>query len=178
MREGGKLKNTSMRILLNAFVLSAITAVAWAQATPDFRACGSRTTIAASRSAMATSRCGSSITTQSSRSKRSISRASSEFAARGAKVHNRWKGLRIDRSRWRRVSNIGRLEGREPRLLIEEHEDGRILLSKETWSVIEDGATLERNRERPNSEKQTLFYRRIPVSRSDSKSGFLKARDK
>jgi outer membrane biogenesis lipoprotein LolB len=44
---------------------------------------------------------------------------------------------------------------------IEEHEDGRILQSKETWSVIEDGATLERIRERPNGEKQTLFFRRL-----------------
>jgi hypothetical protein len=44
---------------------------------------------------------------------------------------------------------------------IEEHEDGRILPSKETWSVIEDDATLERIRERPNGEKQTLFYHRI-----------------
>ena len=43
---------------------------------------------------------------------------------------------------------------------IEEHEDGRILLSKETWSVIENGATLERIRERPNGERQTLFFRR------------------
>jgi hypothetical protein len=43
---------------------------------------------------------------------------------------------------------------------IEEHEDGRILLSKETWSVIEDGATLEKIREHPNGEKQTLFFRR------------------
>ncbi len=44
---------------------------------------------------------------------------------------------------------------------IEEHEDGRILQSKETWSVLEDGATLERIRERPNGEKQTLYFRRI-----------------
>jgi hypothetical protein len=44
---------------------------------------------------------------------------------------------------------------------IEEHEDGRILLSKETWSIIEDGATLERIREPRNGEKQTLFYRRL-----------------
>jgi hypothetical protein len=44
---------------------------------------------------------------------------------------------------------------------IEEHEDGRILQSKETWSVIEDGATLERIRERPNGEKQTLLFRRL-----------------
>jgi hypothetical protein len=44
---------------------------------------------------------------------------------------------------------------------IEEHEDGRILQSKETWSVIEQGATLERIREPRNGEKQTLFFRRI-----------------
>jgi hypothetical protein len=61
---------------------------------------------------------------------------------------------------------------------IEEHEDGRILQSKETWSVIEEGATLERIRERPNGETQTLFFRRLPVSRSDSKSGLVKVRDK
>jgi outer membrane biogenesis lipoprotein LolB len=57
---------------------------------------------------------------------------------------------------------------------IEEHEDGRILSSKETWSVIEDGATLERIRERPNGERQALFFRRITVSSSDNKSGFQK----
>ena len=43
---------------------------------------------------------------------------------------------------------------------IEEHEVGRILLSQETWSLIENGATLQRTRERPNGEKQILFYRR------------------
>jgi hypothetical protein len=43
---------------------------------------------------------------------------------------------------------------------IEEHEDGRILKSNETWSLRENGATLERIRERPNGEKQTLVYRR------------------
>jgi len=61
---------------------------------------------------------------------------------------------------------------------IEEHEGGRILQSKETWSVIEDGATLERIRECPDGEKQTLFFRRISVSSSDNKSGFVAARDK
>ena len=63
-------------------------------------------------------------------------------------------------------------------LSIEEHEDGRILRSKETWSVIEEGSTLERIRERPNGEKQTLFYRRLPVSRFDSKPTLVKVRDK
>jgi hypothetical protein len=61
---------------------------------------------------------------------------------------------------------------------IEEHEDGRILLSKETWSVIEDGATLERIRERPDGDTQTLFFRRIPMSLFDGKSGIQKASDK
>ena len=61
---------------------------------------------------------------------------------------------------------------------IEEHEDGRILQSKETWLVIEEGSTLEKIRELPNGEKQTLFFHRFPVSRSDSKSGLVKASDK
>jgi hypothetical protein len=43
---------------------------------------------------------------------------------------------------------------------IEEHEDGRILLSHETWSLIDDGATLERARDRADGQKQVLFYRR------------------
>jgi hypothetical protein len=61
---------------------------------------------------------------------------------------------------------------------IEEHEDGRILQSKEVWSVIEDEATLRRIREHSDGEKQTLFFRRIPVDSSDSKWGFTKAHDK
>jgi hypothetical protein len=101
-----------------------------------------------------------------------------KFAARGTDVHNRWKGLRVDRSRWRRVQHSVVWKDSSLVFSIEEHEDGRILLSKETWSVIEDGATLERIRERPNGEKQTLFFRRIPVSTSDSKSDFIKANDK
>jgi hypothetical protein len=43
---------------------------------------------------------------------------------------------------------------------IEEHEAGRILRSQEIWSLIENGATLQRTRERPNGEKQILFYTR------------------
>jgi len=48
---------------------------------------------------------------------------------------------------------------------IEEHEDGRILLSRETWTLIENGAALQRVREgakgSPDSTtKQTLIYLR------------------
>lgn len=43
---------------------------------------------------------------------------------------------------------------------IEEHEDGRILHSKETWTLIENGAALQRVRERSTGEKQVLLFRR------------------
>lgn len=46
---------------------------------------------------------------------------------------------------------------------IEEHEDGRILKSTERWTLIEDGATLERVREKPDGEKQVLIYSRQPA---------------
>ena len=34
---------------------------------------------------------------------------------------------------------------------VEEHEDGRILLAKETWTLIDNGAELQRVRERSNN---------------------------
>ena len=48
---------------------------------------------------------------------------------------------------------------------VEEHEDGRVILSKETWTVIENGAVLQRVREAVNASpdgagKQTLIYLR------------------
>jgi hypothetical protein len=44
---------------------------------------------------------------------------------------------------------------------VEEHEDGRILLSKETWTLLENGAVLQRVRgPSGGGEKQTLIYTR------------------
>ncbi len=48
---------------------------------------------------------------------------------------------------------------------IEEHEDGRIILSKETWTLVDNGAELQRVREGVNASsdgpaKQTLIYLR------------------
>ena len=47
---------------------------------------------------------------------------------------------------------------------VEEHEDGRIIPSRETWTLIENGAALERCRERNGSqaqaETQTIIYLR------------------
>jgi hypothetical protein len=65
-----------------------------------------------------------------------------------------------------------------PIFSIEEHEDSRILRSNETWSVIEDGATLERTPMGDDGKKEILFFRRIAVSSSDSKSGYVKAGEK
>jgi hypothetical protein len=45
-------------------------------------------------------------------------------------------------------------------LSIEEHERGRILFSKEIYSLMDDGATLERIRERPDGERQVTIFRR------------------
>jgi hypothetical protein len=50
---------------------------------------------------------------------------------------------------------------------IEEHEDGRILLSKETWTLIENGNALQREREplsksADGEQKQTLIYLKKP----------------
>jgi hypothetical protein len=46
---------------------------------------------------------------------------------------------------------------------IEEHENGRVLRSNETWSLLEDGATLQKIRERADGDKQVLFFRRQRV---------------
>ena len=45
---------------------------------------------------------------------------------------------------------------------MEEHEDGRIILSKETWTLIENGTAFERSRERNGDRagKQTIIYLR------------------
>jgi hypothetical protein len=45
---------------------------------------------------------------------------------------------------------------------IEEHEDDRIILSKETWTLIEDGKGLQRIREFNGGQRQTLIYLRQP----------------
>jgi hypothetical protein len=47
---------------------------------------------------------------------------------------------------------------------VEEHEDGRIILSRETWTLIQNGDALERCRERNGTQdrtgKQTIIYLR------------------
>jgi hypothetical protein len=46
---------------------------------------------------------------------------------------------------------------------VEEHEDGRIILSQETWTLIENGDALERRREREGGTKDVIIYlREVP----------------
>jgi hypothetical protein len=178
MRESGKLKNTSVRILLNAFVLSAIAVTAWAQATPDFSGLWKQDNerCQPKRNGDVTLRIehhDPELTVETSISRIS---ASSRHAVQGyttdgkVSVSTGADGDEFQASIvWKDSSLV---------FSIEEHEDGRILLSKETWSVIEDGATLERIRKRPNGEKQILFFGRHPSELSDSKSRFVKAPNK
>jgi hypothetical protein len=43
---------------------------------------------------------------------------------------------------------------------IEEHEDGRVLHSQETWTLIDNGTVLERRRSHDDGGKQTVIYLR------------------
>ena len=45
---------------------------------------------------------------------------------------------------------------------IVEHEDGRTLPSTESWSLKEEGKSLERVRQMPGGKQQTLIYLRQP----------------
>lgn len=49
-------------------------------------------------------------------------------------------------------------QGQSLALTIAEHEDGRILPSKETWSLANNGNVLQRVREMPDGKTQTLVY--------------------
>lgn len=167
----------SVRIFPCALLLSITAAVAWPQGTPDFSGLWKQDNdrCQPKRNGDATLRIEhhdpeltveTSISGNSASSRHAIQRYTTDGKV---SVSTGADGDEFNTSIvWKDSSLI---------FSIEEHEDGRILQSKETWSVIEDGATLERIRERPNGEKQTLFFRRMPVNASNSKSAFVKARD-
>jgi hypothetical protein len=168
----------SVRFFLGILLLSTAAAVAWSQATPDFSGLWKQDNERSQPKrkgdvTLRIERHDPELTVETSISRISASsrhavqmyitdgKVSVSTGADGDEFHTSvvWKDASLDFS-------------------IEEHEDGRILQSKETWSVTENGAALERIRESPNGEKQTLFFRRIPVNSSASKFGFVKARDK
>ena len=46
-------------------------------------------------------------------------------------------------------------------------EEGRVLRSAETWSLLENGATLQRIRERPDGQTQIFFFKRQQPAQTD-----------
>jgi len=160
----------SVRRLLVVLLLSTAAAVAWPQGTPDFSGLWKENNDRCQppRKGEVTLRIEHhdpelTVETSISRNSASPRRAVQQYTTDGkVSISTGADGDEFHTSViWKDSSLV---------FMIEEHEDGRILQSKETWLVIEDGATLERIRERPNGERQTLFFRRVPASRSENKS--------
>jgi hypothetical protein len=168
----------SVRIFLGILLLSTAAAVAWSQGTPDFSGLWKQ-----DNDRCQPKRNGDvmlriehhdpELTVETSISRNSVSSRHSiqKYTTDGkVSVSTGADGDEFNTSVvWKDSSLV---------FSIEEHEDGRILQSKETWLVIEKGATLEKIRERLNGEKQTVFFRRLPLNHSDSKTGLVKASDK
>jgi hypothetical protein len=160
MRNSKKLTHHSLRISLSLFFLSAMTVAAWSQTVPDFSGLWKQDNdrCQPKRSGDVMLHIGHldpELTVETSISHGSLSArhavqkyttdgsVSISTGADGDQFYTLvvWKGSALI-------------------FTIEEHEDGRILHSQETWSLIENGTTLQRTRERSNEEKQILFYRR------------------
>ena len=160
MRNSKKLICRSVRIVLTMLLLSPVTVAAWPQTVPDFSGLWKQDNdrCQPKRSGDVTLHIehhGSELTFETSISHGSqISRHAVQKYTTDGKVSVS-TGADGDEFRtsvvWRDSSLV---------FAIEEHEDGRILHSQETWLLIENGATLQRTRERSNGEKQILFYRR------------------
>jgi hypothetical protein len=147
------------RIVLSALILSAITVTAWPQIVPDFSGlwkqdnerCQPR------RSGDVTLRIEQSgpeftVETSIAQGSRDSRHAVQKYTTGGMdSVSTGADGDEFHTSVvWKDSSLV---------FVIEEREDDRILHSKETWTLIENGATLQRIRERPDGEKQILYFR-------------------
>jgi hypothetical protein len=160
MRKFGKLANGWVRFLICTLMLAAIPVAARAHTAPDFSGLWTQENdrCQPKRSGDVTVR---------------IEQSSSEFTVETSIAH----GSRDPRHAVQKYTLDGQVsistgtDGDEFHtsvvwknsslvFSIEEHEDGRILQSQETWSLIDDGATLQRIRERPGGEKQILYFRR------------------
>jgi hypothetical protein len=160
MSNSKKLKYRLVKIPLSMLLLSAMTFMAWPQTVPDFSGLWKQDNdrCQPKRNGDVTLRIeqnNSELTVETSISRGSETsghavqkytidgRLSVSTGADGDEFHTSaaWKGSSLV-------------------FAIEEHEDGHILRSQETWSLIESDTTLRRTRERSNGEKQILFYRR------------------
>jgi hypothetical protein len=159
MRNSKTLIYRSVRIGLSMLLLSAVTIAAWPQTAPDFSGMWKQDNdrCQPKRSGDVTLHIehhNPELTVETSISHGAqISRHVQKYTTDGTVSVS--TGADGDEFRtsvvWKDSSLV---------FVIEEHEDGRVLHSQETWSLIENGATLQRTRERTNGEKQILFYRR------------------
>jgi hypothetical protein len=161
MRKCGKLTHPSLRIRLSMLLLLTVaTAAARSQTTPDFSGLWKQ-----DNDRCQPKRAGDvtlhiehhdpELTVETSISRGSLSprHAVQEYTTDGrVSVSTRADGDEFHTSVVRKDSSLV--------FSIEEHEDGRILYSKETWSLLENGATLERTRDHAGGEKQILLFRR------------------
>jgi hypothetical protein len=160
MKNRKKLVHRSLRLCLSMLLLTAMTAAAWPQTVPDFsglwkqdndrcqpRRSGDVTLHIEHHDPELTVE--TSMSHGSPSSKHAVQKYTTDG---GVSVSTGADGDEFHTSViWKNSSLV---------FTIEEHEDGRILHSQETWSLIENGTTLQRTRERSNGEKQILFYRR------------------
>ncbi|MGD0938927.1 MAG: hypothetical protein ABR905_04375 [Terracidiphilus sp.] len=178
MKKSKNLTINCARIVLKAFVLLAIAATAWAQSASDFSGQWKQDNdrCLPKRNGDVTLRIEHhdpelTIETTMSHGSQNPRHALQKYTTDGRiSVSTGADGDEFHTSAVRKDSSLV--------FSIEEHEDGRILQSKEIWTLIENGATLERIRERPAGESQTLFYRRVLASDPTSKSGIAEVRDK
>jgi hypothetical protein len=160
MRNMKKLINRSVRIHLSMLLLSLVAVTAWPQTAPDFSGLWKQDNdrCQPKRNGDVTLRIEQhnpelTVETSISHGSQSFRHAVQKYTTDGrVSVSTGADGDEFHTSIVWKDSNLV--------FTIDEHEDGRILHSQETWSLIENGATLQRTRERPNGEKQILFYRR------------------
>ena len=160
MKTSSNVAHRKMHIYLGFLLVSAMALQAWAQPKPDFSGLWKQDNdrCQPKRSGNVTLRIEHHdpqlmVETSISRNSASSRHAVQKYTTDGkASVSTGADGDEFHTSiAWKDSSLI---------FSIEEHEDGRVLQSKETWSVIENGATLERIREPADGETQILFYRR------------------
>jgi hypothetical protein len=159
MRKCGKSANGWVQVLMCALMLAAISASARAQTATDFSGQWKQDNdrCQPKRSGDVTLRIeqsGPELTVETSISHGSNSRhAVQKYTLNGqVSVSTGADGDEFHTSVvWKDSSLV---------FSIEEHEEGRILLSRETWSLLDNGATLQKTREPADGEKQILFFRR------------------
>ena len=160
MRQREEVKKALVRGLICLLMLAATTAAARAQAAPDFSGLWKQDNdrcqpVRRGDVTLRIEQDSSELTVETSISRGSINsrHAVQKYTADGrVSISTGADGDEFHTSAVWKDSNLI--------FSIEEHEDGRILRSRETWSLVDNGATLQKIREPADGEKQILIFRR------------------